>query len=233
MGKSKLTPKKSYELVMEDLQRQIESGLLKPGDRLDSVVSLAEQYGFGRSTVREALGALKAMGMIDIRHGGGTFVKAAQPEAKPSLSLLNQIESISEILEVRKMIEPQAAAMAALRHSPEQLNQLDQALQQMKQSQPDESESEQADIQFHLYIAHATHNQLLISVMESISHQLHHTIRDTRKLWLFGQVATAQRLLEEHQHIFAAIRDRDEEQASRLMLAHLVYVEAALQKYKP
>ncbi len=73
--------KKSYQVVAEELLKMIENGLLKPGDRIPTIDSLAEQYGVGKSTIREALSQLKARGLIEARQGEGTYVKMTASEA--------------------------------------------------------------------------------------------------------------------------------------------------------
>lgn len=232
LNNHKLTPKKSYEIVTEHIKNQIEQGELKPGDRLDSVVQLASQYGFGRSTIREALGALKAMGWLDIRHGGGTFVKTILPEASDALSLFNRSDSLSDLLEVRKILETQTAHMAALRRNEDQLKQMENIIEQMSRTLDDEELAEQADVRFHMEIAKSSQNLVLYSLMESLSQRLQQTIRDTRTLWLFGEAPTANRLLQEHINIFQAIDRQEADLASSLMYDHITRVEDTLTRIK-
>src|SRR4051794_23580344 len=103
-------PQKGSEMVLEQIKERIISGDLPPGSRLSSVVDLAVNFGVGRSTIREALSALKAMGWIQIRQGGGTFVSTELPNdlnenesGTGFIGLFHHAESIKEILEVRKV----------------------------------------------------------------------------------------------------------------------------------
>ncbi len=227
MHNEKITAKKGYEIVMEHLRKQIEQGELKPGEKLDSVVDLAARYGVGRSTIREALSALKAMGWLDIKHGGGTFVKKELPTTN-GLSLFNPKQSLREVLEVRKILETEAARLAARNRTEKNLIRLDQVLEQMKVHLDDEEQSEKADVAFHLEIARASQNGLLHRLMESLSNHLLETIRDTRRLWFYGEAAEATKLLQEHSSIHEAIASRNAELAASRMRSHLERVERTL-----
>lgn len=234
-------PIKSYEWVMNDLKRQLEDGSLTAGDRLPSVVKLAEQYQVGRSTIREALSALKAMGLIDIRQGGGTFVKE-RPDAgseqpmHPSLiqpeAWLSRAETLRHILDVRRIMETGCAKFAARNRTEEDLRRLSDTLADMEQHLHDEASSEQADVRFHKQIAIATHNPLLVDMIESLSHNLHETMKDTRALWFYAERSSAERLLREHQAIYEAIVQRDAEEAAARMDKHIAKVEQVLHERK-
>lgn len=228
-------PLKSHEWVMNDLKRQIEEGSLAPGDRLASVVELAERYGVGRSTIREALSALKAMGMLDVRQGGGTFVKSAQPEtAPPHPGMLHpeawadRALTLRHILEVRRVLETGCAALAAANRTGDDLGKLSAILDEMEARMDDEAFNEQADVRFHEQIAAATRNPLLMQLMESMSLRLHDSMRDTRALWFYAERSTAQRLLEEHRAIYEAIAEGDAAEAKSRMELHIAKVEQVL-----
>ncbi|WP_027093751.1 FadR/GntR family transcriptional regulator [Cohnella thermotolerans] len=230
-------PLKSHEWVMNDLKKQLEEGALAPGDRLASVVELAERYGVGRSTVREALSALKAMGMLDIRQGGGTFVKAVRPNAEPKHPSMLHPEawadralSLRHVLEVRRLLETGCAALAAANRTQDDVDQLSAILDGMEARLDDEAFNEQADVRFHARIAAATGNPLLIQLMESLAHRLHDSMRDTRALWFYAERSTAKRLLEEHRAIFEAIAEGDAKQAEARMARHIAKVEQVLEE---
>nr|WP_307190169.1 GntR family transcriptional regulator [Geomicrobium sp. JCM 19039] len=118
MKYERVRSKKIYEEVADSLKGAIEKGDLKPGDRLESVEKLAERFAVGRSAIREALSALRATGLVDIRHGEGTFVRSYESiDLKipySSLLLVNPKE-IKELLEVRKILE--VGSVQALRSS--------------------------------------------------------------------------------------------------------------------
>ncbi|GAF08559.1 lactate-responsive regulator LldR [Paenibacillus pini JCM 16418] len=218
---------------MQDLKKQIEEGSLSSGDRLSSVVDLASTYGVGRSTIREALSALKAMGMLDIRQGGGTFVRTpnAQQRLHPSQMYPELWEhraaSLRHILEVRRVLETGCAALAAQNRTEEDLEAFRQILHEMEHTQ-DETKNEQADVRFHQQIAIATHNPLLEDLMQSLSFKLHESMRDMRALWFYAERSSAIRLLQEHNHIYEAIHAKDAKESSTRMDIHISKVEQVL-----
>lgn len=232
MRNMKIENPKGHELVADHILLQIQSGELQPGQRLPSVVQLAEAYGVGRSTIREGVSALKAMGWLDVRQGGGTFVKAVLPsETKNGADQLFQgADSLIELLEVRGVLEIGAASFAAEKRTEDDLSRLRGLLSVMEQSlgRNDTSEGERADAEFHMAIAAASGNSLLIQLMESISDRFAGSIRQTRELWFYQEKATAARLLNEHQTIYEAIEQRDKQRAAKLITEHLSKVEQVL-----
>jgi len=215
------------------MRERIEAGEWAPGGKLPSVVDLAGEYGVGRSTIREAVSALKATGWLDVRHGGGTFVRQELPQAAPGpADWLQGAESVREILEVRKLLERGNASLAARRRSEEQLEQLRQVLLRMERGleADDSAESERADVDFHASIAAAAGNSLLLSLMDSLNQRMTETIRKTRELWFYEEKASAEQLLTEHRSIYQAIAERDPEQAEARMEAHLAKVEKVLNR---
>ncbi|MCR8645532.1 FadR family transcriptional regulator [Paenibacillus sp. N1-5-1-14] len=224
-----MKPRKGYEIVMEHLKEQIMAGKYEPGQRLPTVVNLAASYDVGRSTIREALSALKAMGYIEIRHGGGSFVHKQLP-TEEELSI-QKTDSILEIIEARKFIESGCASLAAGRRTDQDLKKLKRTLDTMQLVMHDEEQSELADIEFHLQIAKASHNLLMMNLMESLHVRLQESMKDTRKLWFYNERATSEILLQEHRQIYEAIAAQDEQRASLIMMQHLVKVEKVVQKF--
>ncbi|SDX73869.1 FadR/GntR family transcriptional regulator [Paenibacillus sp. CF384] len=228
-------PLKSNEWVSRELYSRITSGAILPGDKLPSVVDLAAEYGVGRSTIREALSALKAKGLLDIRQGGGTFVLTPEPaqleDSSPAAlkeDWLGRADSLLQLLEVRKVLETGCAALATKHRSADDLAALRETLRQMEQQLADEAFSEQADVRLHEQIAAATHNPMLIELMKSLSIRLHESMRDTRSLWFYAERQSARRLLEEHIALVDAIEQQDEALASSRMEIHLAKVEQVL-----
>lgn len=224
--------RKIYEEVAEQIQDLIRDGSLKPGDRLASVRELAEQFEVGRSAVREALSALRAMGLLEMRQGEGTFVRSfdARSLSGPIASavLMNQ-KQILELVEVRKVVETGTAGICAERRDEKDLSEMKTALTTMEACLGDSEElAKQADLRFHFAIARGTKNGLLMDMMNRISDVMKESMRESRRIWLFAQAATAERLLREHQSIYEAIRDRDPILAQQRMESHLGKVEEAL-----
>ncbi len=230
----KIKPKKIYEEVSEILYEKIRSGVLKPGDRLDSVEQLAEQLQVSRSAIREALSALNAMGLIDIKQGSGTFVKSVQPNQLDfplSTVILTNKQDVSHLLEVRKIIEVGAAASAAIHRTEEDIQSMLQILDEMKQVQGDGELGEKVDFQFHAAISTASQNPLLATLLDQVSGLMIETMKETRRIWLYSKKTTSEKLYDEHMQIFLAIKQQNEELAKQAMASHLSNVEKVLMQY--
>ena len=221
--------KKGSELIQEHLLEQLRGGIYTPGDKLPSVEALAQQYAVGRSTIREALSALKAMGWLDIRHGGGTFVR--KYEQTPSEQLqgwLTDVESVKSLIEVRKMIEVGSAGLAANRRTSADLQAMVACLHRMEQHLEDEEASQHDDFLFHVLLAEASHNEVLIPMLQMFHQKCAEHMGETRRMWLFGERSSTTQLLEEHRRIYEAIEAQDDKLASHRMLEHLSKIEARL-----
>jgi len=221
--------KKSYEIIAEELQRIIDSGLIKPGDKLDSIENLAKQYHVGRSTIREALSQLKAKGLIESRQGGGTYVTSPIPtmSSLQDVTVENPME-LTQLLQVRIIVEVGCIELASKLRTESDMEELQRILSQMEDAIGNEEISQVYDVNFHLAIARATQNPFLLSMMESISTAMSRTIRDTRSLWLYSRKEAAERLYEEHQQMLQCITDQNPEAGILVMRKHLSKVEEVL-----
>ncbi|MCG7434734.1 FadR family transcriptional regulator [Lysinibacillus fusiformis] len=216
------------------MHEKIRAGVLKPGDRLDSVEQLAEQLQVSRSAVREALSALKAMGLIEIKQGSGTFVKSVPPNRLDfplSTAMLSNKLDIARLLEVRKIIEVGAAASAAINRTEQDIQAMVQILEDMEQAHGDGELGEKVDYQFHVAIATASQNPLLATILDQISGLMIDTMKETRRIWLYSKKTTSEQLYEEHMNIFLAIQQQNEESAKQAMTFHLSNVEKVLLQY--
>ncbi|MDQ1910088.1 FadR/GntR family transcriptional regulator [Paenibacillus sp. GD4] len=230
----KITTRKIYEVVAEQIKEQIVSGALKPGEKLPSTKELSERYQVGRSTVREALSALKAMGLVEAHQGEGSYVRIieAQDVELPELgSLLMSRETVMELIEARQALEISNAALAAEKRTEADLERFEAVLKRMEEHLGDEVEGERTDLEFHLILAEATHNSIMMRMIDSISSQMQAAIRETRRLQLYAQKEVARQLYQEHKAIFQAIRDRNPAAAQEQMQKHLFHVEQVLVKF--
>ncbi|SDE29567.1 GntR family transcriptional regulator, transcriptional repressor for pyruvate dehydrogenase complex [Paenibacillus sp. UNCCL117] len=221
-------PQKGSDLVLHHLAEQIRSGHYPLGSKLPTVVDLAAGFEVGRSTVREALSGLKAMGLVDIRHGGGTYVcetLPAETAGQEGMDFFRPIESLKEVLEVRKYIESGCAELAALRRSEADLAAIEAVLVRMRETLGDEKLAEKADVDFHVKIAEASHNTLLLQMMLSLTQRLQENMSDSRRLWFFAERSSVELLLAEHTGIYEAIRDRNTALAGERMSAHIGKVD--------
>ncbi|MFV2048342.1 MULTISPECIES: FadR/GntR family transcriptional regulator [Bacillaceae] len=234
MEYKQIKPRKINEEVAEALLEMIKNGELKPGDKLNSVQQLAESFNVGRSAVREALSALRAMGLVEMKQGEGTYIREFDPMMLTlplSTAVLMNETDIVHLLEVRKILEVGAAGSAAINRKEEDLKIMSELIEVMREGLSDEELGEKADLKFHLAIADATHNPILKGLMSNVSGMMVESMRETRRLWLFSKQATTERLYQDHSRIYQAIKDQDAIQAQKLIIEHLENVENVLKKY--
>ncbi|MES9738678.1 FadR/GntR family transcriptional regulator [Peribacillus frigoritolerans] len=229
----KIKPKKIYEEVSDELYEMIRSGSLKPGEQLDSIQQLAENFQVGRPAIREALSALSSMGLIEIKQGEGTFVKTFDPAIMNhplSAALLMDQDNIKHLLEVRKILESGTAEVAAKKRTEENLIELKDMLFNMDKVSDDEELSDKADISFHVAVANASQNELLITLMNHVSELMTEKMRDIRRAALYSEEMTLKQLYQQHVRIYDAIAAKDEDGARSAMLFHLQSVEESLDR---
>lgn len=220
---------KVYQLVADRLLRQIRKRLLSPGDALPTEQELARRYGVGRSSVREALRLLESKGVIRSA-GRSTFVVAEYENALvDSLRFLLKVEAFDllELYELRRILEVEFAALAALRHRPEHLQAMVEAIEEMRAGLgADEPERYiKGDLRFHLTVAQATCNRVAVHVMRAIRAPLQRALRSVYHIPGSPQASIAQ-----HRAILEAIEARDPEQARDRMREHLGRVHADIQR---
>lgn len=224
--------KKIYEEIIDQVKGLISEGQLNPGDRLISEREMADRLKVGRSAVREAFRALEAMGIIEIRQGEGTFVREVSTDSLAevlALFLMTERDTTRELLELRKILEVEAAGLASLRHTEEELKKMGDALKQMEEDITSGDLGQQADWVFHYAVAEASHNSLMVRLMDSISDTMRRVLGTARQE-LYRTPGTPQRLLKEHQTVFRAIKNGQDKEARRAMFDHLDRVEKALLK---
>jgi len=230
MEYKRIKTEKIYEQVADSLIGMIKNGRLKSGDKLDSVEQLAKSFGVGRSAIREALSGLRSMGLVEMRQGEGTYVKAFDAELftlPVSTAFLMKQNDVKELYQVRKILEVGTAAYAAESYTDKDLEKMEAALQLMANAKGNDQLSEQADTDFHLAVAQATQMNLLIHLMGSVSELMSETIREARRILLYTE-DRSHILYEEHERIYQAIKNRQSDQAREKMYEHLENVEELL-----
>ncbi len=219
---------KISEQIVDQFKRLIADGKLKPGDKLPPERELIKQLGVSRPSLREALNALVAMGLLEIRQSKRTYVKSVTSkiiEDPLSLLIKADIQKIFDLIEVRKAIETWAAYHAAERASEEDLSQLYTILREMKQAFKDGQSWTKEDADFHLAIAKATHNTIQMHIMSAI-----YDLLMASMVKIFADRDKAKQLVHHHQEIFDAIKSRSPEKARKKTLEHLNYVESVVKK---
>ncbi|MBE3571542.1 MAG: FadR family transcriptional regulator [Moorella humiferrea] len=227
-----IRPKKIYEEIVRQIKDLIGEGNLKPGDRLPSERELSERLGVSRASVREALSALAAMGVIDIRPGEGTFVQNVRREAivEPlAMALLMDRQAAMELLEARQALEGEAAYLAACRAGPEDIEKMAAILKEMDGDLKKGTLGEEADLRFHLAIAEAARNSVLAKLMHTVSDTMRQALRTSRQR-LYTTPGNPELLFEQHKQIFEAIKNQKPRAARRAICQHLRFVERELQK---
>lgn len=233
MKDEKIQIKKTYEIVAESIINMIKSGDLQPGDRLDSIQRLSKRFGVSQSAVREALSGLRVMGLIEMRQGEGTYVKSYDPthfSLPVSTAFLMKREDVRDLYELRKILEVGAARLAAKYRDEKDLQQMKVTIDEMALAKERGEMGEKADLKFHMIIANATCNKLLINLMNNVTDIMRETITETRRLLLHTE-DRATILLDEHKLIYQAIKEKKPELAAQYMYAHLADVEKTLFKY--
>ena len=210
------------------LRSMIQSGELPPGARLPPENQLAAQMGISRSGVREAVKVLESARVLDVRRGDGTYVTSLAPklllEGVGFAVELLQGETLLEVMEVRRLLEPAATGLAARRVSDAQLEELAAALQDMRDGASDPETLLRADVAFHRIVIASTGNETLTSLLDGLSSR---TAR--ARIWrglVLGNVTQA--TIDEHRAIYDALRARDPFLAQSAALLHVNTSEAWL-----
>ncbi|WP_253701176.1 FadR/GntR family transcriptional regulator [Bacillus sp. FJAT-29814] len=224
--------RKVYEDVVEQIKKILENGDLKPGDKLPSVRLLSRSFNVGQSTIREALSVLKTMGLIETKQGEGTFVRNFDPrilnKSIPDYHLIAK-DDIIDLLDVRKMLERGAVALAAERRTKEDLIRIESALIQMELdlTRKRENFGEDADWRFHFAVVEASYNKILISLMKKLSATVRNSLKVSRQK-LYETDGMPERLLMEHRSIFEMIKEQNIKKAEEFMVLHLSGVQEKL-----
>jgi GntR family transcriptional regulator, transcriptional repressor for pyruvate dehydrogenase complex len=211
---------KLSERIAQQILGQIADGALRPGDRLPTEHRLLEQFGVGRSTLREALRSLSGMGVLDIRHGHGVYVADGAAQAglrQLDWALLLGSREMLDLVEARKALEIQIAALAAERATQAELDSMAGCLARLRAARTRQEEYA-ADVDFHLAVARATQNDVFVRLIR--------TLRDLIQRMLWQSPAQRAGRVEEHERILRAIARRDPEAAAAAAREHFRETEA-------
>ena len=212
-----------YEQIVKQIEDSVLKGILKPGDQLPAERELAEQFGVSRTAVREAIKALSEKGLVESYSGRGTFITNGTSHAiRQSLDLImkiGQAEGSAHLAEVRDILEPEIAALAALRAEDQHLETLREAVNVMDASKHDADAFIEADLDFHLALAEAAANPLILSLIDSIVGLLRE-----QRMRIFQTDGGPERGQYHHRRILKAVENRDAEKARQCMRAHLKQV---------
>ncbi|WNW13856.1 FadR/GntR family transcriptional regulator [Pseudomonas sp. DTU_2021_1001937_2_SI_NGA_ILE_001] len=217
-------PRRLAEALVERFAQRMRDGALKRGDKLPTEATIMQDEGVSRTVVRDALSRMQAAGLVETRHGVGTFILDMPAPEGFALgpATIVQLSDVLDLLEFRLSLEVQAAGMAAERATPEALAEVEQALHALLEGPEKSGSTTYADFQFHLQIAKASGNHYLIDIMKHLGTKLIPRTRmnsayigqSNRSTYLAGINA-------EHQQIFDAIASRHVDAARAAMFLHL------------
>jgi len=211
--------------VVENISNNIKSGALKPGDKLPTESAIMALYDVSRTVVREAISHLQAAGLVQTRHGIGTFI--LEPSQTPTGMLREAIVTVRDvldILELRISLETEAAWLAASRRTEEQAAALGKAQEDILSNKTEENASVNADVRFHLLIAQSTGNRYFVDILSNLGTTIIPRARlKSAMLALDGSSNTnyLERVNREHEDIYLAILRKDQEAARAAMRTHL------------
>lgn len=212
-----------YEQIVQQIEESVLKGTLKPGDQLPAERELALQLGVSRTAVREAVKALREKGLVEAYSGRGTFITDGTTHAaRQSFDLMVKIgqqESSANLAELRLILEPGIAALAAERIEEEYLTAMRDAVAVMDRSLKDPAAYIEADLDFHLALAEAAANPLILSLIDSIVGLLRE-----QRIKIFNVEGGPQRGQIHHKRILEAMEQRNAEMARTAMGAHLEQV---------
>ncbi len=209
-----------YEQIVQQIEKSIVKGDLKPGDQLPAERELAVQFGVSRTAVREAVKALREKGLVEAYSGRGTFITDGTSQAvRQSLDLMikiGQVEGLNHLAEVRAILEPEIAALAAARIQDPELATMREAVAVMDRAGEDPDLYIESDLDFHLALAEGAANPLILSLLDSIVGLLRE-----HRLRIFRVPGGPERGQIYHKRILEAVERRDADKARHAMREHL------------
>ncbi len=224
-------PERLSDRVADQLARRIDSGELGPDRRLPTEQQLSERFGVSRTVVREAVSRLKSMGLLVSRQGAGVFV-APRDQARALAfdpAVLQSLESVVHVVEVRRALEGEVAALAAQRITPAKTRALRDALQRLEAAVAAGSDGVEEDLAFHRSIAQATDNPQFERLLGFLEQYQRGAMRVTRtNESMHGAFMRA--VNREHEAIARAVIAGDPHAARRAAVRHMVNAAARIEQ---
>jgi GntR family transcriptional repressor for pyruvate dehydrogenase complex len=217
------------EIIINEIIQYVRSGELKPGDKLPTEREMSLMFGVGRSSIREAVKGLVLSGYLESAQGKGTFVKKDIPLTDVTLSDLQNAltaERIVELMELREILECNAAKLAAQRANAEDIQRIHEALEQMQACQADIKKFYDPDFDFHMAVAEAAHNEMICEMMRLIVEKSH----TYYERFMPDRLCPPEQAILTAKQVVACLESGQGQKASRCMQAHLALVEIELQR---
>lgn len=212
-----------HEEVVSQVHDLIKEGKLKAGDQLPSERELAETFKVSRTSVREALRALETEGLVISRTGMGTFVADLPIEnliAPLAKLLIEGKDALAEVFELRKLIEPHIATLAAERATSRDIERMKRLLEKQREQVESGATGVEADSEFHFAIGQATHNHAIQKLVSGLLDVLSHSREESLQT-----PGRRQASIDSHRAIVAAIENHDQAGAREAMTRHIEQVE--------
>jgi len=221
--------RKAYREILEIIWQSIHRYGLRPGDKLPPEKDLANQLKVARPTLREALSVLDYMGIVESVQGGGYYVKSMTPNDFNGLVAgIGRSVSPYELVVARLTVEPEICKVAAAKREEEDVAYLGGVLNRIEQKVSQGINPSEEDLEFHLGVARATGNIILISIVEALlslkKQVFYEAIQEAR----YRHNPRLDDIRSDHESIFKAIKDKQEDEASRFMKRHLLRVKEDL-----
>lgn len=213
------------EQVVDQIREMIRQGKLKPGDRLPAERELAKRLGISRASLRHGLRFLAAIGVLNSRHGSGTYIAHGPPVLESeSLQVMADLHrfSYNDMFEARKVLECGLAELAAANADDEHLAIMAEEVAEMYATLDDPQEYLVHDIRFHRAVASAGGNQILSALMNMVSTVMYENRRET-----VGRATDLKQSAELHRRIYRLIRSRRSQEARHAMNEHLALAQKA------
>lgn len=211
LGRSRL-----YERVIERLRELITDRGLRAGDKLPAERELAERLGVSRASIKQAVVVLEVQGLVEVRHGGGTYLRREQAESESVEELVERRQRLPEVLDAREGLETKLAELAAQRRTADDLAEIEAAVAGMREQVEAGELAEDGDRRFHAAITAAAHSGLLAEFMRTIDAEITESRRESLR-----QPDRPPKSLAQHDRIAAAIRAGDPGGARAAMRRHL------------
>jgi len=212
--------------VFEQIKQQIISGHWAAGDKIPSEMELARMFDVSRVSIREAIHRLVGMGVLYVRRGEGTYVSEIFPKDYFNTLLpilMVERTNLIEMLEFRSILEVQTIKLACRRADQDDIDRLEKTVANMKMNRGDNIKFAAEDLNFHLYLALATNNSVIVKVNAILHDMLKTAMEEVVELTGFDEG------IYYHKKILDAVRNRDEEAAAELMSEH---IEVTVKKIK-
>lgn len=210
-----------YAQVVEQIETLIFTGQLEPGDRLPAERELGERFGVSRTVIREAVRSLQEKGLVEIKPGVGTFIHDGMSNnmrrSLERMVMIDKQNGLGNLMQVREILEPEIAMIAAEKATHADIAAMQTAVDKMEASMEDAETFITADHEFHLTLARATKNQVIVNLIDSVVDLL---IKQRRHI-VTATVDGPKRGQEYHIRILQAVKAHDQEQARQAMIDHL------------